>query len=1751
MTTYRKALLIAIGFTFLYLLATMNASYAEDASTEQLESQFHALDYKIKEWQKLEKENPKVIIPVNFEGDITKRSLLALKLGIAKAKLAQIIAKKENAKSAIRQTLTSLSTYEKLNAQAQKLIDAKINVLKKENEMYTLWREKTGDDGEILRSTAKFKNLRPEEKKKIEKNRKEISIRYLAINTQIQELEAKAKKFKEAKAGLISLLNAANIISQVKEGKGFEASEKALATGKALAEIRYDKKKFKAVSKRMELGGGILSGAKNVYEGRYLEGALDSVNAINSFLKEADTKIEIEKKTIGLLLETGYVNEEALKAAQEDINKSIKSINEIKKNWDLSSHLDKFKKASEALEKVKKYKEYYDKITNSIAYVQKLLDGDPQLSKTTNRLVGGMAVMGKAFNYIGNSLPPGLKQTVGQFLKFYGETLQSGQAIATKLKKMFKDRDYCMNDVGGWHRTRAADVINNLNGCAVQAREFDKASLNVYKDENHTNRYFLIPDFEKPPIVLNNDQYKKLAGTASDYSAYATILQSGYALTDPDLESIWKAINTNGVSFTINDGYFKDTSYKIAELAKDVEALLHIRAAFAEELTKDNAKKMINDWNSFINDEEFVNGYCSFRIYNDDQERHRIFVIYVKNRESYTRFLEYQQLTNPDSQCKLELRVEGPSKARVGDQVGLKVMGKEQGRMKTTERVEKLLKEAKVEWYSNGKLSGKTNPLQLTLSKPGTFNIQAKIKIAIEGKEMLFSSNIHTIKVVQPLKVRIHGKSIAKLDEKVELRAVLEGAESLKGTVFQWSMGSKKLGTGPTQTFKASKPKTYKIKVEVFAKEQDKRKTMAEATHIITVVEDEKDKKKLEEDKEKKRNELSAEKERLKKKEEERLRREEEERLKLAEQKVREEEIDVFDFDKKKKKGPVKKLSIPVKLCSLGSWLLVTPEYLKAMERVKEIEARGGLVIGGEPDMLEEVALFLMSEAVGMTLTKRDPRSDMMWHVMIPATLEIEGDFKFLRTRVEEFDDYELTGFAPTPQCSVYFDPNYANNVSSVKITGYPDRIGPASYTLYIEDEDQVFRANKPEIKFEYDYPKFHSSIMYSYTGTDGEVNQYISFTYVLYYHDPGGNPKPVKSVVPDDDLAKESKVKVEASMLKLDEAGTVTFNVTATGVDGDAKPLRYKWSGVTASQGTSATLDVKDSGEFTVSCEVSDSKGKAVGQDQVVIEANLSLEVAISMTSPLRKSLYVGESASFKATLSSDGKQAKWNYFYRWQPTPEINFDKQDSTSNVATGIFPRPGNVPVWVQILLKKDGSLEQVAESEQLNVEVLGPKLSMVFSPPKPYIGQETKAIIKMAPDSTKSKDGQAAVDFRWMPLPRNAKELYVSQDTRELTFIPKNSKPIKIEALARVPHYGDSLGNIEAGITARPYAVTVKNLGPLGPKPMIWKPGVGLVEETIALAVHQNVRLRADIQPASKAKVYYNWTLNEDSHFAGGNTGQQVTLNRSQVGTCEATVTVTDKEGVELGVGSGQFSVSISQNTLDRSKNSEKAQIKLAEGKKLWQKGDLDQAVAKANEALALSPNDQEAQKLSSEYKQKRADMDKHVAAVKNFLQQSKLPQAKKELAKASKLNSEYAPLAILKNDWKKKLDVKMKDLKKAGDLKRKAAGLEKEGKLKEAADMYVQANKLAPVLRLDSKIKSLKGPAAVQENKIEETKGLVREAASLEKQGKFKEAHVKYEEAQKLAPAMDLDARIKSVRQSAENYEQARKLEQEAARLEQ
>ena len=149
----------------------------------------------------------------------------------------------------------------------------------------------------------------------------------------------------------------------------------------------------------------------------------------------------------------------------------------------------------------------------------------------------------------------------------------------------------------------------------------------------------------------------------------------------------------------------------------------------------------------------------------------------------------------------------------------------------------------------------------------------------------------------------------------------------------------------------------------------------------------------------------------------------------------------------------------------------------------------------------------------------------------------------------------------------------------------------------------------------------------------------------------------------------------------------------------------------------TTITIKATKPGKFPLSVGVE-------GQKYFLGSASLEYEVAdykavIKQDKPTTKKVAVGTPVTFSAQLLSSGAPVTGNYIYRWQPTPEVEFNPIEGAKNTTTATFSRPGVTKVWVQVLEKKGTVLTTLAESDQIDVEAVNPELSIKFTPEKVF------------------------------------------------------------------------------------------------------------------------------------------------------------------------------------------------------------------------------------------------------------------------------------------------------------------------------------------------------------------------------------------------------------------------------------------------
>lgn len=420
--------------------------------------------------------------------------------------------------------------------------------------------------------------------------------------------------------------------------------------------------------------------------------------------------------------------------------------------------------------------------------------------------------------------------------------------------------------------------------------------------------------------------------------------------------------------------------------------------------------------------------------------------------------------------------------------------------------------------------------------------------------------------------------------------------------------------------------------------------------------------------------------------------------------------------------------------------------------------------------------------------------------------------------------------------------------------------------------------------------------------------------------------------------------VRLQTDKTKLKAGETV--NVKAV-VEGGKPEYTYSWTGDHAGKGEAVQFSSKTPGSYTLSVTATDKTGKTVS-DSVTFNVD-DMTVRIFKAEPSGNKIRVGGQAKFRAELSVDGKTATGDFIYRWQPHPEITFSKLDSTSGDIDAIFTKLGKTKVWVQVLEKKGNVLSTIAESNQIEIEVIQPKLSLTTNNENPNVGDMVVLTVHEDP-----KMGDDVISF-WWEYSGNAGNPGPAPNipnSRAYSLKPKDTKPITVTVHGKTKDGKDDLGEEKATITAQSYTITVTGPKAAGPKPKIWKCDTqlggscpGLVEVDKEIAVHQRVEFSAEVSPKPETDLRYNWTVSGSSCTLSNPITRDVGVTCSETGSHQMTVTVRNKENIELGQGAGNLAVTISQEELNTAAAKAKPKVTVAADKTVLTIGESTSATA--------------------------------------------------------------------------------------------------------------------------------------------------------------------------------------------------------------
>lgn len=512
---------------------------------------------------------------------------------------------------------------------------------------------------------------------------------------------------------------------------------------------------------------------------------------------------------------------------------------------------------------------------------------------------------------------------------------------------------------------------------------------------------------------------------------------------------------------------------------------------------------------------------------------------------------------------------------------------------------------------------------------------------------------------------------------------------------------------------------------------------------------------------------------------------------------------------------------------------------------------------------------------------------------------------------------------------------------------------------------------------------------------------------------------------IKDDEKTKKVSLKANPQTLNCKENLELT-----TLIDGKA-PLGsstyvFKWSGhptgMQNNESVSAgvSFDVQTCNNFPMTVTVYEGS-KLIGSDTVNITVkNAEITGKISgLTGPI----YYGSNKSISYTLVGEPEsKVPREYKALWESSPNLKFDPQESTTKSTTVTFDRMSNpTKIWAKVttgdedvaslrLSGEIGELEnytpkkgETIEIEQQEVEVVAPEFTYKFDPPagSGKIGQPVKVQIIANPTVEDS-----LIDYRWIE-PTDRKEI----SNGVIEIIPKDAKPIKLHVNARVPSYGDTIkDDITSEYTASDVKVTAKVIGAkYDTESKEWQEGKGLQTKAKSFVVDQDILLSAEVEGYKKEDVKFSWSVTDGScHIVAGQTSDQVTMNRSEPGSCEAKVVVNDKDNRKLGEATTSFTV-IPQDDENLAKPIiEKAKKLVAEGK-------LDEAITELAAGLSKFPKSKTLNAYHQQLTAEKAKVLQNIANLKTLAGQFKFTEAEVELNAAKALHPKYYPVIEAEN----------------------------------------------------------------------------------------------------------------------------------------
>ena len=323
----------------------------------------------------------------------------------------------------------------------------------------------------------------------------------------------------------------------------------------------------------------------------------------------------------------------------------------------------------------------------------------------------------------------------------------------------------------------------------------------------------------------------------------------------------------------------------------------------------------------------------------------------------------------------------------------------------------------------------------------------------------------------------------------------------------------------------------------------------------------------------------------------------------------------------------------------------------------------------------------------------------------------------------------------------------------------------------------------------------------------------------------------------------------------------------------------------------------------------------------------------------------------------------------------------------------------------LTLKRTPEAEQLLKkvqkqrSDESWIETLkGQPLVLRANPIVPRTGQLT--VIRIEKGAWTDDPG---LTYRWKRS-GNAQEGASIEGGQAYSFYPVDNHPVTVTLTVAQAGTDRELAVRQLSVTAEPYSVKLV-LSESNTVVKLWNASSKRLEEVKELATGTDLEVRAETAPLPDGTVSYFWSVDADSTL--GNSQENKTIvRRSLPGTSKVDVAIKNTRDIVIGSGQLSFIVAVDKNDIARDLKRSRAWGEWMRAQNLWAEDKRLKALEAATQASVLDPGDPDITNGLSQMKEDLGKMEYSARLLSEsslLLLEGKIPEAEEKLLEAEKL----------------------------------------------------------------------------------------------------------------------------------------------------